>query len=59
MSEQPLPPELARAAQRKMGWWTDWFCEWLCLVDTLCGILTGLQYIPQLESKFVRWFHAR
>jgi len=40
----------------RSGFWSDWFAEWCCLVDTLCALVTFNYYIPQLEQRFYKWW---
>lgn len=43
----------------KMPWYVDWFCEWLCLIQTLCMIVTICKWNPQIEWAFIEWWTER
>ena len=47
-----LKEQLHYEGEDVIGFWPNWFGEWLCLVDTLCMIVTLTYYCPQLEMRF-------
>ncbi len=57
MSYDGLPPEVE--TKGRIGFWADWFAEWLCLIDTLCSLSTFNHYCPQLELRFYTWHTHR
>lgn len=48
-----------RNEYKKIPWYVDWFAEWLCLIQTLCMILTFCKLNPQLEWNFLIWHNKR
>ena len=40
----------------KLNPFINWFCEWLCLVESIIGILTFCRFMPDLEMRFLMWY---
>lgn len=53
MSYDELPPEVI--SKGRIGFLSDWFADWLGLIDILCLLFTFSQWCPQLEQRFYSW----